>query len=136
MKKYIIDAIKEYIETCPCLANGKINVDYLSEKATEYAIEPIPIQTVLKEYLDGTKRRQFGFVFTSVNSYGQDVLQNLLNSRFYEDFSDWIEENNQNDILPDIEGIESIKCTSPGYAFQTSIDTARYQIQMKIIYEK
>jgi hypothetical protein len=60
----------------------------------------------------------------------------MLNTEFYEDFSNWIEEQDNEGNLPDIEGIESIECTSTGYAYQTGIDTARYQIQLRITYYK
>ena len=65
-----------------------------------------------------------------------EEIQNMLNTEFYEDFSNWIEENNFNGILPNIEGIETIECLSTGYAYQTGIDTARYQIQLRITYYK
>ena len=41
-----------------------------------------------------------------------------------------------NGILPEIDGIETIECLSTGYAYQTGIDTARYQIQLRITYYK
>ncbi len=134
-KKYIIKAIRKYIATCPYLHDGKIGVDYL-ENEIAYSIEPMPVTPKDTEFIDDSEIKQFTFVFASRESYGQETIQNIINTEFYEDFSDWIEENNFNGILPDIEGIESIECLSTGYAFQTGIDTARYQIQLRITYYK
>lgn len=134
-KKSMIEAIREYIATCPYLHDGKIGVDYL-ENEVAYSIEPTPISPKNKEFIDGSGIGQFDFILASRESYGQETIQNMLNTEFYEDFANWIEENNFNGILPEIEGIESIECLSTGYAFQTGIDTARYQIQLRITYYK
>lgn len=134
--KSMVEKIKEFIAKCPLLKEGKINVDYLGNEISEYSIEVVPAEKTLKKYLDGSEDRQLVFVFASRESYGEDIIQNMLNSKFYEDFNEWIETQNDNDNLPDISGIESIECTSPGYAFQTSEVTARYQIQMRVLYEK
>lgn len=134
--KSMIEKIKDFIAKCHLLKDEQINVDYLSNEISYYSIEVVPSERTLRKYLDGSEDRQLIFVFASRESYSEDVIQNILNSKFYEDFNDWIEEQNDKGILPNIEGIESIECTSPGYAFQTSEDTARYQIQMKILYEK
>lgn len=134
-KKSIIEAIREYIATCPYLHDGKIGVDYL-ENEVAYSIEPTPVSPKDVNFIDDTGIKQFAFILASRESYGQETIQNMLNTEFYEDFANWIEENNFNGILPEIEGIESIECLSTGYAFQTGIDTARYQIPLRITYYK
>ena len=134
-KKSIIKAIREYITKCPYLHDGKIGVDYL-EHEIAYSIEPTPIAPRETDFIDDTGIKQFAFIFASRESYGQETIQNILNTEFFEDFNNWIEENNNNDILPEVEGIETIECMSTGYAYQTGIDTARYQIQLKITYYK
>ncbi len=134
-KKSIIKAIREYIGECPYLHDGKIGVDYL-ENEMAYSIEPSPVSPKDTNFIDDTGIKQFAFIFASRESYGQEIIQNILNTEFYEDFSNWIEENNMNGILPEIDGIETIECLSTGYAYQTGIDTARYQIQLRITYYK
>ena len=134
-KKSIIKAIREYISSCPFLNDGKIGVDYL-ENEVAYSIEPTPTSPKDTDFIDDSGIKQFAFIFASRESYGQETIQNMLNTEFYEDFSNWIEENNFNGILPDIEGIETIECLSTGYAYLTGIDTARYQIQLRITYYK
>jgi len=134
-KKSIIKVIREFIAQCPHIHDGKIGVDYL-ENEVAYSIEPTPVAPKDESFIDDSAIKQFAFIFASRESYGQETIQNMLNTEFYEDFSDWIEEQNINGNLPEIEGIETIECLSTGYAYQTGIDTARYQIQLRITYYK
>lgn len=129
----MLDKIKEYISKCPFLKDGAIGVDYLDNNVS-YSIEQIPVDPMLRQYADGSSLRQLVFVFASKEAYGPDVINNLLNCKFYDDFYDWIYTNNLNRILPSIDGIQSIKCTSTGYAYQIDETSARYQIQMMISY--
>ena len=135
----IIESLKDYISTCPYLYefNKEINVDYLDDDSTTYSIEEVPCEPIIKKYLNGDTKRQYDFIFASRESYGPDVFQNIENSGFYEDFASWIEEESFNNNLPDLgESRESIKIevSTTGYAFQTDINQARYQIQLKLIY--
>ena len=135
----IIESLKDYISTCPYLYefNKEINVDYLDDDSTTYSIEEVPCEPIIKKYLNGDTKRQYDFIFASRESYGPDVFQNIENSGFYEDFASWIEEESFNNNLPDLgEGRESIgiEVSTTGYAFQTDINQARYQIQLKLIY--
>lgn len=139
----IIDAIRTFIRTCPHLQeyNGaiKVNVDYLEDQATSYSIEESPTDPIMKRYVDGSTRRQYSFVFTSRESYGADVLQNISNTGFYEDFAEWLEQQSLLNNLPVLESRkESIKieAITTGYAFQTDPDSARYQIQCRLIYNQ
>lgn len=135
----IIESIRNYIKTCPYLSEFSkgINVDFLDENTVSYSIEDVPAKPILKKYVDGSSKRQHLFIFTSRESYGSDVFQNIENSGFYEDFSNWIELKNNKGELPILEvDKESIKIETltTGYAFETSIDKARYQIQCRLIY--
>lgn len=114
----------------------RINVDFLGENPTEFAIVPIPVDPILERHVDGSSLRQYQFQLISCNDYGADVLQNMANSKFYEDLYDLIESNNNEGILPDINGIESIECLNNGAILDATTNTARYSIQMKITYEK
>lgn len=139
----IINSLRDYIRKCPHLDKFnnaiKVNVNYLEPHADTYSIEEIPTEPILKKYVNGDSIRQYAFIFTSRESYGADVLQNIDNSGFYEKFADWIENNNDNDIFPelenDLEPLE-IKVTSTGYAFAVTEDTAQFQIQMRLKYFK
>ncbi|WP_419749302.1 chloramphenicol resistance protein [Terrisporobacter petrolearius] len=139
----IIKALRDYIRTCPHLDTFnnaiKVNVNYLEPETDTYSIEEVPIEPILKTYVNGDSIRQYAFIFTSREPYGVDVLQNIDNSGFYEKFADWIENQNNNEIFPlltnRLEPLE-IKVTSTGYAFAVTEDTAQFQIQLRLKYFK
>ena len=58
MEKSKIQLIKEWIEICPSLNGGKINVDYLKDKPQSYSIDQAPVNPVVKTYVDGGKVKQ------------------------------------------------------------------------------
>lgn len=139
----IIKALRDYIRTCPHLDTFnnaiRVNVNYLEPEADTYSIEEVPIEPIVKKYVNGDSIRQYAFIFTSREPYGIDVLQNIDNSGFYEKFADWIENQNNNEILPLLDnGLEplEIKVTSTGYAFAVTEDTAQFQIQLRLKYFK
>lgn len=132
----MIDKIRDFMKVCPYLKEGVIGVDYLSNGPVAYSIEPIPTDPIITKYVDGSSFRQLTFVLASREAWGADVINNLLNCKVYDDVYNWIEEKNNKGELPDISGIESIECTSTGYAYQVSETEARYQIQMRVTYKK
>ena len=116
--------------------NSNINVDFLSNEPIEYVIEPIPVEPIIKAYKDGGSLRQFVFQFGSREYFGADVIQNMANTEFYEDFSALIEDNNKKGVLPKINGIQSIECLNNGTINEDNTDNAKYVIQMRITYYK
>lgn len=139
----IIKSLREYMRKLKCLETFnnaiRINVNYLEPNTDTYSIEEVPIEPIVKKYVNGDSIRQYAFIFTSREPYGVDVLQNIDNSGFYEKLADEIEENNNKDILPLLDnGLEplEIKVTSTGYAFAVTEDTAQFQIQLKLKYFK
>ncbi len=133
----MIEKIRKYlIENEIVDEECRVNVDFLGENPTEFAIIPIAVNPILKKYIDGSSLRQYQFQLISCNYYGADVMQNMANSKFYEELYDKIVSNNDDGILPDIKGIESIECLNNGAILDVTTNTARYSIQMKITYEK
>lgn len=133
----MIEKIRKYlIENEIVDEECRVNVDFLGENPTEFAIIPIAVNPILKKYIDGSSLRQYQFQLISCNYYGADVMQNMANSKFYEELYDKIESNNDDGILPNIKGIESIECLNNGAILDVTTNTARYSIQMKITYEK
>lgn len=116
--------------------NSNINVDFLSNEPIQYVIEPIPAEPIIKPYKDGGSLRQFVFQFGSREYFGADVVQNMANTEFYENFSALIEDNNRKGVLPEIDGIQSIECLSNGTINEDNTNNAKYVIQMRITYYK
>lgn len=88
-------------------------MDYLEDDIDSYSIDQTPINPIVKQYSDGGKIKQIAFDFTVTEPISSQAIVNLANSKFCEDFSNWIEKQNKARNLPQIEGIQSIKCTSP-----------------------
>lgn len=139
----IIKSIRDYMRNLKCLDTFnnviKVNVNFLDDEIDTYSIEEVPIEPIIKKYVNGDSIRQYAFIFTSREPYGPEVLQNIDNSGFYEKLADEIEKNNYNDILPELDkGLEpiSIEVTSTGYAFAVTESKAQFQIQLKLKYFK
>ena len=106
MSNHIIEALTDYFMDCPLLEGGVFRVDSL-----------------------GTDRE----------FYTMDRLQNIANSGFYEDLADWVEEQSRIGnlpVLPDGMTADSMEVMSPGYIFDMTGKTARYQMPMRLVYIK
>lgn len=134
----MVEKVRKYLLEHVPLANEfkEILVDFLGEDPTSYSIEPILTDTIVKQYSDGGTLRQFIFQFSSREFYDNSVIQNIENLGFYENFSKAIEYNNYHGILPEIDGVQSIKCNSGGVLENAESGTAKYNIQMTIEYYK
>lgn len=135
MEKSKMEKIKEFIETCPLLDGDKINVDYLKDEIYSYSIDRTPTQPKVEKFIDGCGgKKQITFDFTVTAPISSKVVTNLANSKFGEDFVEWIETQQRIRNLPDIDGAFSIECTSPSYILQKTQTTAIYIIQMNFTY--
>ena len=133
----IINSLYEYFKSCPLLGDGKINVDYLPEKAREYTIDTITGDPFIARYIGGAAIKQYLFAFGSREYYGPDVAQNLANSGFFEDFSDWLDQQTKAKNFPKMAAGKTprkIEAQSTGYLFGADPNTARYQIQCRLVY--
>ncbi len=118
MEESKMELIKEFIETCPLLKGGKINVDYLKDKPQSYSIDRTPVQPDVKKFTDGIGGKyQIAFDFTVTAPISSQSIVNLANSKFCEDFMEWIETQNRIKNFPKIKGAFSIKCTSARVCF-------------------
>lgn len=137
--KTIIQALRDYFLTCPLMDGSRINIDYLPDRGMEYSIDTTPATEIVKRYVNGDTQRQYLFVIRSVSDYGPDVLQNLASSGFYEQLSEWLENNSDNEIFPDLpEGKTPLKieAQTTGYLFTTSPKAGKYQIQCRLVYRQ
>ena len=100
-EKSKIELIKEFIETCPLLKNGKVNVDYIKDEPQSYSVDETPATTVLISYPDGGSRNQILFDFSIQANFS--VLENIKNSKFCDDFTSWIKEQDNKGNLPKLE---------------------------------
>lgn len=137
MTDTIIQSLYDYFLECPLLNERKINANYLPEKPFEYTIDTITGDPIIRRYVRGAALKQYLFAFGSRESYGPEVLQNLANSGFYEEFAAWLDEQTKLKRFPDMgenRQPQKIEAQSTGYLFGADVDTARYQVQCRIVY--
>lgn len=86
MSTTIIEALFEYFAACPLITDNRLNIDYLpedtSQAGVEYSIGTTPANEVVRQYKDGGQLCRYVFVISSVNDYGPDTAQNMLNTGF------------------------------------------------------
>lgn len=134
----ITAAIRNYLETYPGLSGGVMHVDWLPESARYYSVESVPCEPVLKQYMDGSSRRQFQFNLASSMYFGPDVDSQSENMEWFESFDSWIQTQNLFRRLPDLgdgRKCQSIEILSSAYPVAVDGNgLARYQLQMGITY--
>lgn len=135
----VIKQIREYIMKFPGLKDGCLYVDYLGAEPIEYTVEAVPCNPIYKKYTDGGCLKQFLFIFASREFFSRDVNQCIENLDFYEQFTDWIENNNDNEVLPELDNGKTalmVEVVTQGYIFDYDESAARYQVQLRLIYEE
>ena len=135
-KDSVVGSLRAYFLKCPFLHGGEFNIDYLPD-GMAYSLDPIPSEPVFKQYVDGGKIYQFQYSFTSKEAYDGDVRTMIDNSYFYQRLSEWIEQQDDEGVLPVLNGRTAISNTlmSSYYLFDSDSDMARYQIQLRLLYE-
>lgn len=133
-EKSKIELIRDFIQLCPYLKNGKANVDYIKDKAQSYSIDETASTTLSTQFVDGGTRNQILFDFSIQANFS--VLENIKNSKFCDDFTNWIKEQDEIGNLPQIDGICWIRCTGRGTILQTTETTAIYVIPMQVVYDE
>ena len=113
----------------------QINVNFLSDDINNYSLDRIPTDTEVEQWIIGQIKHKDVYSFRSRMGYSPDVMSNISNIGFYEQLEQTIKENNENGILPDIEGIESIECLNSGTMVSNDDGkTAEFDIQVQITY--
>lgn len=133
----IIESLYQYFLDCPLLDGRNINVDYLPAEEQEYSIEPTPAAPIIKQYTNGDSIRQYQFIFGSREYYSENVRENLNNNSFYEQFSDWVQKQSRNGVLPKLPekmSAISMETLTQGYLYYGDTENAKYQIQCKLTY--
>ena len=137
----VIEALKSYFNTYPELETKTIFVNFLKEKGSSFSIIPSPVQPLTVTNIDGSYAKRFAFQLVGRFSYSEEMKINIRNSNFFQELEEWVIDNNENDILPDLgEGYEALglRVTSNGYLMGISPDgkTGQYQINFELTYEK
>jgi hypothetical protein len=135
----IIEGLSNYFLSCPLLKDGVFRVNALGSEPVEYAIESAITSPVVQTYVDGSSIRQYQFNFNSREAYSMDRILAIQSESFYEEFCDWVEEQNSSGNLPEMpEGCEaqSLTVLAPGYMLDATMENAFYQVQLQLQYFK
>lgn len=111
----------------------QISADFLGDIGN-FSLDKIPTRSTVQKWIIGIETHRDVYSFKSRMAYSQDTLNNLKNIGFFEDFENKIKSNNENGVLPEIEGIESIECLNCGTINVVDTDSAIFNIQIQIIY--
>lgn len=136
-----IAKLGKYLETILETLNNKykkINADFLGIEVNNYSLDKIPTISTIEEDITGSRICRDVYSFRARNPYSSDRLSNLKNIGFFESFQRIISSNNDEGILPKIDGIINIECLNQGtfnYADE-SMKTAVFDIQIQIEYEE
>ncbi len=137
------ELLRDWFRTCPAiLKTNYFRVDYLAEKATEYALYAVPStlkthENILGEEVINDIQTQ-NYIFASKETYGADIQQNLKNMQFYQEVMAWILEQNAARNFPKMQDgvVKSVVPTLTPYMVQAGSNVAKYQIQLKITYRR
>lgn len=139
MVQSIMEGLTDYFLQCPLLKDGVFRVNALGSEPVEYMLETGITSPVLETYIDGSSIRQYQFNFNSREAYSMDRIMAIQAESFYEDFCNWVEEQNAAGNLPDMpEGCEAQALTilAPGFMLDATMENAFYQVQLQLQYFK
>ena len=137
----LVESLKNYFNTYQGLQEETIFVNFLKEKGSSFSIIPSPTQPVTRYNIDSTYEKRFTFSLVGRFNYSQEIRMNIENSSFFQDLEEWLINNNEQDIYPDLgDGYRAlgISVISNGYLSGISPDgkTGQYEIRFELQYEK
>ena len=130
-----INKLRDYLfEVVAEISNNykQINADFLSDDINNYSLDKIPTQSVVEAWIIGGELHKDVYSFRSRMAYSSDVINNIENIGFYELFEKIIKQRNDMNILPQIDGIQSIQCLNCGTLNNANTKTAEFDIQIQI----
>lgn len=130
LREYLFDII----DTLKNTNEYQINANMLDNDIDNYSLDKIPTESTVEKWIMGIEIHKDVFSFRSRVAYSQDVINNLANIGFFEQFEKLIKSNNDKGELPEIEGIEKIECLNCGTLNYADTNTAVFDIQIQITY--
>lgn len=131
----ILKALQNYLSEYDGME--MISTDRTEEHPSSYALAPAGNGKTVTDII-GNKRFENNYVFYAKEAASVEV-DRQENQDFLEDFSDWLDERNDADILPDLPGRYEAESISVANAMLFDIDedgTGFYQVQIKLTLTK
>ena len=140
MEEYRITKLRAYLFNILETLTDKtkqINADMLGDGIDNYSLDKIPTESVVTRWISGVEIHRDVYSFRSRKAYSKEVMNNLQNIGFFEQFENAIKTNNKEGNLPDIQGIEKIECLNCGTMLSSDNgNTAIFDIQIQITYRR
>ena len=134
----IIDAVREFLLTCPQLFGKKMNINCLGTKIGSLTIDNVSADASIKKYCDGEELKQAVFVLGVRDRYDENLGANTDVSRLLESVEKWIFKQNLVGNLPKLSEnkikVCGIEVTKSGHLYDTSIANGRWQIEFRVLY--
>lgn len=124
----------EIIDTLTATISPLVNANWLSNDINNYSLDRIPTSSTIEKWIMGIEIHKDVYNFRSRMAYSSDRINNLKNIGFFEKFEEIIKNNNDKGVLPDIEGIQKIRCLNTGTLNNSATNTAEFDIQIQIEY--
>lgn len=130
LRNYLFEVLDNLVKN----KKYQINANMLSNDINSYSLDKIPTQTTINRFITGDEIHRDVYSFRSRKTYSEDVVNNLKNIGFFEEFEHAIEKYNIERILPGIEGIQSIECLNCATLLDADTKSAIFDIQIQITY--
>ena len=133
LRQYLMSVIDTLVSD----TKHQINANMLSNQIGDYSLDKIPTNNEVERWITGDVIHRDVFSFRSRKKYSQQTITNLSNIGFFEEFERIIKNNNDDGILPDINGIETIECLNSGTMVHNDDgNSAEFDIQIQITYRE
>ena len=138
----IVEAVRTYLADCELIDElAPLSVDNVKLDGTNYSINPIPVDSLLKEYINGDSEMQFQFLFLTKANTDTDA-QYISNQAFYQSLSEWFESQTDVGDLPDLDfdttGKKSMELKALNSGYLSNVEeggqSGIYQITCQLIY--
>lgn len=135
--KGILESVKDFVETCPYLADIDLHIDQTDEQPVSHSIQTSGL-IKLSEDVCGNQSWQYNALLQS-REYTADDLSRLNASEFTENFIFWTEEQNMQRSFPKLgeDRIVTHMSADNGILLALDEDGDRgiYQIQLHIFFD-
>lgn len=137
----VIDSLHAWLRNCPAFQDRRLDIDCLKSDPDSCSLDSVPGSRIVTRYIDGSTVRRQLFTVSSRAAYGPDLEQQRENLQLFEDLESWIDTCLMTGALPALgekRRTRSLSVLSTPYPIEadegTEGGTARYQIQLEIIY--
>ncbi len=128
-----MEAVRNWLWSCPLLAQRRIDIDYLPERPGSFALESKD-DRALAVYACGRSKRRFEFLISMRSVYGDDIAASLDSLELLERLSGWIDGCG---TLPDFGAhahVHSVSVLNSGCVYYADAVTAKYQLLVGAVY--